>query len=245
MLYIQIQADLKAIADPVKADSLPYFFKTGEGQYAAGDRFIGVIVPEQRKVAKKYYIEATYADLKILLQSPIHEHRYTALEILVMKYQKLAKTEFIKQEIVDFYLANLSGVNNWDLVDTSASYILGAFLCDKPKDVLYKLAKSENLWQERIAVVSTMYFINSSDFADILALAKQFLTHKHDLIHKSVGWMLREVGKKDRLVLDKFLKENSGQMPRTMLRYAIEKHDEKTRQAILKGEWGVRTKIIN
>jgi 3-methyladenine DNA glycosylase AlkD len=234
---LHIKDELKALIKPDKAIFLPYFFKTGEGQYAAGDKFIGVVVPDQRTIAKKYYKDATFGDLEELITSEIHEHRLTALFILILKYEKLAKTQSQKTEIVDFYLKHIQGVNNWDLVDASAPYLLGPYLYDKPRDILYEFAKSGDLWKERISIVATYFFIKNLDFKDTLNISEILLTHKHDLIHKAVGWMLREVGKKDRLVLDGFLKKHYKQMPRTMLRYAIEKHEESIRKEILRGDW--------
>ena len=238
MTIIQgIQNDLQALIKPDKAIFLPYFFKTEEGGYAADDKFTGVVVPDQRKVAQKYYKQATFDDLNELIQSEIHEHRLTALFILILKYEKIAKTEFEKTEIIDFYLNHLGSVNNWDLVDTSASYLLGSYLYDKSRKLLYDLVESKDLWKQRISIVATYFFIKNQDFGDTLAISEILLTHKHDLIHKAVGWMLREVGKKDRQVLDGFLRKFYKQMPRTMLRYSIEKHDESVRKAILRGEW--------
>lgn len=232
-----IKDDLKALIKPDKVAFLPHFFKTEEGGYAAGDKFIGIVVPDQRKVAQKYYKDATLDDLNDLINSQIHEHRLTTLFILILKYEKLAKTDLQKSEIIDFYLNHLEGVNNWDLVDSSASYLLGSYLYDKSRKLLYDFAESKDLWKQRISIVATYFFIKNQDLGDTLAISEILLNHKHDLIHKAVGWMLREVGKKDRLVLDGFLKKFYKQMPRTMLRYAIEKHEERIRKAILKGGW--------
>jgi len=236
-IFNEIKDDLQALIKPDKAVFLPYFFKTEEGGYAAGDKFIGVVVPDQRKVAQKYYKQATFDDLNELIQSEVHEHRLTALFFLILKYKKLAKTDLEKSEIINFYLNHLEGVNNWDLVDTSASYLLGSYLYDKPRQLLYDFANSGDLWKQRISIVATYFFIKNHDFGDTLAISEILLTHKHDLIHKAVGWMLREVGKKDRQVLDGFLRKFYKQMPRTMLRYAIEKHEESVKKAILRGGW--------
>lgn len=232
MLATQIQNDLQKLIRPDKAEFLPYFFKTGEGEYAQGDKFIGVVVPDQRSVAKKYYKEASLDDVQKLLDSPIHEHRLTGLFILTYKFEKAKEVE--REIIYNFYLKNTKAINNWDLVDCSAHKIVGQYLIDKDRSILYKLAKSKNLWEQRIAILSTFAFIRVKDFEDCLNLAEGFLTHKHDLIHKAVGWMLREVGKKDELVLVSFLNPNYQKMPRTMLRYAIEKFPEQRRILYLK-----------
>ncbi|MEI6728592.1 MAG: DNA alkylation repair protein [bacterium] len=233
MLSTQIQDELQTLTRPDKAIFLPYFFKTGKGEYAEGDKFIGVVVPDQRSVARKHFKQASLDDVQKLLDSPIHEHRLTGLIILTYKFEKGDNAE--RKLIYDFYLKNTRAINNWDLVDCSAHKIVGQHLIDKDRSILYKLAHSKNLWEQRIAIVSTFAFIRLKDFEDCLNLAEIFLTHEHDLIHKAVGWMLREVGKKDEFVLVSFLNPNYKKMPRTMLRYAIEKFPEQRRILYLKG----------
>ncbi|RKD30025.1 DNA alkylation repair protein [Thermohalobacter berrensis] len=235
MDYIKaIKEELSQYIEPEKAEYLPKFFKAYPGGYGEGDKFIGVRVPNQRKIARKYYKKISLKEVEMLLQESIHEYRFTALIILVNKFQKIKKEEE-KKEIVDLYLNNILYVNNWDLVDTSADKILGAYLFDKDKSLLYDLAQSDNLWKQRIAIISTFYFIKNHQFEDTLKLAKVLLNHEHDLIHKAVGWMLREIGKRDFNVEFNFLKEHYNKMPRTMLRYAIEKFEPELRKKFLKG----------
>ncbi len=222
--------DLKALADPAKADLLQRYFKTGKGQYGEGDKFIGITVPTQRKVAHKY-IGMSLNEIRKLLESDIHEHRFTALEILNFKYEKTDQKE--KAKIAAFYLKNRICLNNWDLVDTSAPYILGDWLVQNDRSILYELIKSKNVWDRRIAIVSTFAFIKNNDFEDSLKLAKLSLTDKHDLMHKATGWMLRELGKKSGKALEGFLDENYKTMPRTMLRYAIERMPKEKRKHYL------------
>ena len=212
--------ELEKRKNPEKAKFHSGYFKTGKGEYGAGDVFLGITVPEQRKVAHAY-IDLTLRDVRAMLESKIHEHRFTALEILVAKYKKSDEKE--KKKIVDFYLKNRKHINNWDLVDTSARFILGDFLLDKDKSVLYKLAKSKRVWDRRIAIISTHRFIYEEKFENTLRIAKILIDDTHDLIHKAVGWMLREVGNKSLETEEKFLKKCAKNMPRTMLRYAIEK----------------------
>jgi len=215
-----VQKELNAIANPEKEKLLQRYFKTGAGGYAEGDKFLGVMVPLQRNIAKKYR-DLNLDEIKKLLSSKIHEYRFTALKILVLRYGKALEKD--KAKIVAFYLKNKKNINNWDLVDTSAPYILGNWLINNDRSVLYELVKSKNVWDKRIAVVSTAFFIRNNDFKDTLRLAKILLIDKHDLIHKATGWMLREVGKRSEITLEKFLGENCQVMPRTMLRYAIER----------------------
>ncbi|GHV63986.1 DNA alkylation repair protein [Bacteroidia bacterium] len=229
----QIIAELQAHGSAEKAEHHAYFFKTGEGQYGEGDLFFGVTVPQMRAIAKKY-ANIGWAEIEGLLASPVHEVRLLALTITVEKYKK-TKQATDKQKIVDFYLAHTQHINNWDLVDLSCYKILGDWLEDKDRNILYQLADSENLWEQRIAIVTCMHFIHKGDFDDCLAISDRLLHHKHDLIHKAVGWMLREVGKKDIFVLTDFLRRHYKVMPRTMLRYAIEKFPEVERQKYLKG----------
>ncbi len=226
----QIKKDLSKLKNPERARNLSWFFKTGKGQYGEGDIFLGIPVPEQRKVAKKY-IEISLEDLQQLLSSRIHEHRLTALLILVSKYEKADDAG--KKEIFDFYLENTANVNNWDLVDLSAPRIIGGYLYNKDRSILFKFAKSSNLWEKRIAVLSTFSFIKNNDFEDAISIAELLLHDEHSLIHKAVGWMLREIGRRDPAVEERFISKYCLQMPRTMLGYAIEKFDEKKRKFYL------------
>ena len=226
-----IQKELKKISDPDKAKGAQRFFKTAPGQYGAGDKFIGITVPEVRKIAK-IFSDLNLSEVLNLLSSPIHEERLCALFILISQFKK--GDEKIKQKIYQAYLKNYKFINNWDLVDLSAPHIVGAYLSDKPKDILYKLAKSKNLWQKRIAILATFYDIYNQKAEETLKISKILLHDEHDLIHKAVGWMLREVGKRvDEKILLKFLDQNYKTMPRTMLRYAIERLPEKLRLGYL------------
>ena len=225
-----IKDDLQQLADPEKARVLSRFFKTGKGEYGEGDIFLGIKVPEQRKIAKKYSGIA-FDDIGQLLESNIHEYRLTSLFILILKYNKEDSRR--KQEIVDFYVNNIKNVNNWDLVDSSAPHILGHFLLDKDRSILYRLARSDNLWERRISILSTFPFIKTNTFEDALKISEILLFDEHDLIHKAVGWMLREVGKRDLTIEEEFLQKHYLEMPRTMLRYAIEKFDEDKRKFYL------------
>lgn len=216
-IYSQIVEELRNCSDVEKKVVLPHFFKRGPGEYGEGDKFLGVVVPSTRKVAKKFR-DVSYDIPEALLESEWHECRLCALLILIQKY----KTE--PDEVVRFYLTHMKGINNWDLVDLSAPYILGDYLVSREdRKVLYDLAQSSSMWEQRIAVVSTLMLIRNGKFSDTLELAQMFLVTKHDLMQKSVGWMLREVGKRDRDVLVQFLETYRKNMPRTMLRYAIEK----------------------
>ena len=226
-------SELQSHANPEKAKLYQRFFKTEKSQYGEGDIFIGLTVPEQRTIAKKYQ-DISLPKLQQLIKSKIHEHRLTALLILTYKYKKSKEKD--KEEIFNFYLKNLKHVNNWDLVDLTAPNIVGEFLLDKDKKPIYQLVQSNSLWEKRIAIISTLYFIKHNQFEDTLAISELLLKDKHDLIHKAVGWMLREVGKKDKRVLDNFLKQHYKEIPRTALRYALEKHPEDERKKWLKGE---------
>lgn len=224
--------ELAAASDPDRARNLVWFFKTGKGQYGEGDKFCGITVPVQRKIASRYK-HLPLVDLKKLLRSQVHEHRFTALEILVFQYE--SGDPAAKRKIFAFYLDNASRINNWDLVDTSAPYIVGQHLLSGPRRILYRLAKSKDLWERRIAIVSTMAFIAQNDLKDTFAIAALLLKDKHDLIHKAVGWMLRETGKRSQPELLKFLKHNYTAMPRTTLRYAIERLPAEQRKQALHG----------
>lgn len=213
-------SDLNKLSSLERAKNSVWYFKTGAGQYGYGDKFIGVSVPEQRKIAKKYK-DLSVPDIIELLHSPIHEHRLTALFILVIQYTQGDK-EF-KKQIASLYHKNRRFVNNWDLVDSSAPYILGDYLKTHSSNVLFRLAKSKSIWDRRIAIISTFAFIKDSKFDESLELATILLKDKEELIHKAVGWMLREVGKKNESVLIKYLDQYTNKMPRTTLRYAIER----------------------
>jgi 3-methyladenine DNA glycosylase AlkD len=226
-IHEQVKAELEKLSDPEHAMKLQGFFKTGEGEYGEGDFFLGVRVPDQRRIAKKYR-NIPLTDVLELLQSRIHEHRLTALFILTEQFNK--GDEEARRRIIDLYLSNTAYVNNWDLVDSSAHKILGVWLVDKTRGVLYELAGSENLWERRISIISTFAFIDRGDLVDALALAEALVDDEHDLIHKASGWALREIGKKDQSVLEEFLLEHFETMPRTMLRYAIERLSEERRR---------------
>jgi len=239
----KIKNDLLKLSNKKKAEVLKYFFKTGKGQYAEADIFIGVTVPEQRKIAKKFSVEISENEIEELLSSEIHEHRMTALFLLILKYEKY-KNEKEKQKIVDIYLRNVCFINNWDLVDLSSPKILGDFLYNFNNDrtILKKLAETRNetfhdIWKNRIAIVSTYYFIKNNDFTDTLEIADILLNHKHDLIHKATGWMLREVGKRNFTLLNEYLLKNHKNMPRTALRYAIEKFSPELKKQFLSGNF--------
>jgi 3-methyladenine DNA glycosylase AlkD len=220
-----VREELQRLADPEKAKILQRFFKTGAGEYGEGDIFLGVTVPKSRQVAKTFG-QLALDEVKILLYSAIHEERLVALLILVQRFNDASD----KEEIVKFYTDNLMQVNNWDLVDLSAPNILGAYLVDKEKNLLYKLAKSENVWERRIAIVSTLHLIRNSRFDDTLRICRMFLHDDHDLVHKAAGWMLREVGKRNFALADAFLGKHYAALPRTMLRYAIERFPEKKKR---------------
>lgn len=225
------KSELMTLANPEKAKILSRFFKTGKGEYGEGDIFIGITVPQNRAVTKKY-LNAQFDDIEKLLHSPIHELRLSALLALVLKFKK-HKDDNTHKSIVDFYLANTSYINNWDLVDLSCLYILGEYLYEQPHDVLFHLSESNNMWEQRIAIVSTLAFIRKGKFDTTLVLAEKFLTHKHDLMHKATGWMLREIGKKNIDILRAFLEKHAHNMPRTALRYAIEKFTPEERKHYL------------
>ena len=227
--------DLNALKSPKKAQDLQWFFKTGPGEYGEGDLFLGIVVPELRKLSRKY-IALGLQDLKALLHSKWHEKRMVALFIIRNQFERGLPQR--QKELYEFYCDNLKFVNNWDLVDCSALYIAGAYLWDKneqQRKVLYDWAVSGHLWTRRISIMSTFYDINRGWFTDSLKLSKLLLQDKHDLIHKAVGWMLREIGKRELEVELRFLDDHYNVMPRTMLRYAIEKFPEELRQDYLKG----------
>lgn len=226
--YSKIIKELRGLSDDEKKTVLPRFFKTGKGEYGEGDRFLGVIVPNTRKVAKNHK-DSPYIVIEMLLESEWHECRLCALLMLIEKYRKEP------DEAVHFYLTHTKGINNWDLVDLSAPYILGDFLKDKTdRNVLYDLAGSSVMWERRIAVVSTLMLIRHGQFDDTIRLAESLIDSKHDLMQKSIGWMLREVGKRDKGLLVQFIEKHKHEMPRTMLRYAIEKFPEPERREFMR-----------
>jgi len=226
-----IEKDLRKLANPKQAEILQRFFKTGKGEYGEGDVFLGIKVPEQRKIAKKY-LDLDLKEIQELLSSKIHEYRLTSLFILIDKYKKSDNNE--KKKIFNFYLKNTNNINNWDLIDLSAPNIVGNYLLGKPREILYKLAESKSLWEERISILATFEFIKNNEYKDTLKISKILLNDKHDLIHKGVGWMLREVGKRNQTLEEKFLKKHYKKMPRTMLRYAIERFTESKRKFYMK-----------
>jgi len=230
----QIIEALREKAIPEKASFLPKFFKTGPGEYGEGDLFLGVTVPDQRQIAKQFFKEISLEELTRLIQHPIHEIRLTGLLALVYRYEK-TKSESEQKELVDFYLSQLDFVNNWDLVDSSCYQILGHFYWKKEKTLFYELADSGHLWRQRVAMISSYFWIKKGEFADALALAGRLKNHSHDLMHKAVGWMLREIGNRNFEVELEFLKKHYQTLPRTALRYAIEKFPEDLRQDFLKG----------
>lgn len=230
-MYKLLINDINFLKNPIKAKLLQRFFKTGKGQYGEGDIFLGITVPKQRILAKKF-IDLKFSDVEQLLRSPIHEHRLIGLLILTYQYARAEKLkiknpaqgELEQKRIYQFYIAHTGGINNWDLVDVTAPKVVGAFLRHRDKKILFKLAKSKNLWQRRIAIISTFDFIYFKDPSTTLALSEILLKDSHDLIHKAVGWMLREVGKRcGEKYLTGFLDRHASHMPRTMLRYAIER----------------------
>lgn len=228
-----VKQELLKNASPEKAISLSRFFKTGKGEYGEGDLFIGVTVPCIREICKKYG-NMDLDEVEILMQDSYHECRMLAIAFLVHQYKK-CKTPEEKKKIFDFYISHTQFINNWDLVDLSCSDIVGDYLADKPRNLLYEFAQSKSLWQERIAIVTTKHFIKNGDLKDTYLISKILLHHSEDIIHKAVGWMLRETGKKDFDALYQFLTEDGRYktMPRTMLRYAIEKFPNNMRQDFL------------
>jgi 3-methyladenine DNA glycosylase AlkD len=224
----EISEEMRALADPKKAKVMQGFFKTGPGQYGQGDVFLGITVPESRKIAKRH-ADAGMDAVKDLLYSKIHEERLVALLMLVDKYGREP------QDVAKFYLDNLGQVNNWDLVDLTAPKILGPFLEKSDRSLLYRLARSKVLWERRVAILATYHFIRAGDFSDALKISEILLCDEHDLMHKAVGWMLREIGKRDMKAEEAFLKKHYRKMSRTMLRYAIERFPGRKRQAYLKG----------
>jgi 3-methyladenine DNA glycosylase AlkD len=243
MKYIEVKRELKKYSSPERKKASLWYFKTGKGQYGYGDKFIGVSMPHTRIVAKRFATLA-FPEIEKLLHSKIHEERMTALIILSFQINKADKKT--QKKIYDFYLKNTKYINNWDLVDVTVNRILGMYLWENKnsperqadgagRKILYKLAVSKNMWERRIAIVATSYFIYQNDFTDTLRISEMLLNDKEDLIHKAVGWMLREVGKRNQVLEEEFLKKYYKTMPHTMLRYAIEKFEENKRKAYLKG----------
>jgi 3-methyladenine DNA glycosylase AlkD len=228
----EIRSRLHKLGDRQKAQFLQGFFKTGPGGYGEGDIFLGIRVPEIRELSSKYKTLTTQETLP-MLRSPIHEERLLALLLLIRAFSK--GDDPVRKQIYRIYLDNTQSINNWDLVDISAPHIVGAFLIDKSKKPLCQLAKSNNLWERRIAIMATFHFIRDHQFSEALRISKILLLAKEDLIHKAVGWMLREIGKRDMECEELFLKEHYKQMPRTMLRYAIEKFPPSKRRMYLNG----------
>ena len=235
----ELEKRINDCADAEKAKILQRFFKTGGGEYGEGDVFLGLVVPKLRILAKEFS-NLNINEIQELLDNKIHEKRMIGLFILIKHYEKATRenNDKLKMEIFEFYLKNASknNINNWDLVDLSAPNIVGKYLIDKDREILYKLARSSNLWEKRIAILATFALIREGEFADCLEISEILLPDTHDLIHKAVGWMLREVGKRNEGELKSFLKRHYKNMPRTMLRYSIEKFPENVRKKYLKGE---------
>jgi len=228
---LQIQREIRKKADKKKAEILQRFFKTGKGEYGEGDVFLGLQVPTSRVIAKKFS-DLEISEIQTLLKSEIHEERLIAVLILVGQFKKGTPAQ--QEKIYKFYIKNAKRVNNWDLVDTSAEHIVGPYLLNRDRKILYKLARSKNIWERRISIMSTFHFIKKGEVGDTYALAEMLMHDNHDLIHKAVGWMVRESGKRaDEKAMRKFLDQHAGKMPRTMLRYAIERLPEKVRKAYL------------
>jgi 3-methyladenine DNA glycosylase AlkD len=229
----EIRKNLRELSDSARAEQAQRYFKTGKGEYGEGDKFLGIRVPVIRKLVRKYF-GISIDEVLLLLRSPFHEERLFALLLLVQMYYRGSEKE--KKEIYELYLSNTKYINNWDLVDISASYIVGEYLEDKDKQPIYDLVKSEDLWERRISIISTFHMIKSNDFSDALKISEILRNDREDLIHKAVGWMLREIGKRSLAVEEKFIRKNYKEMPRTMLRYSIEKFPEERRKAYLNGE---------
>lgn len=229
----QISKKLKRLADKKVADQSRKYFKTADGEYAEAERFLGLRTPVLRDIAKQHW-DMALTEVSKLLRSSYHEQRILAIYILVTRYKKANEVE--KKRVYEYYRKHIKYINNWALVDSSAEYIVGDYLLERDRDVLYKWLHSSNLWHRRIAVMATFRFIRHEQYIDTLNMAEHLLTDEEDLIHKAVGWMLREIGKRNLSVEEKFLKKHCRAMPRTMLRYAIEKFPENKRQSYLKGE---------
>jgi 3-methyladenine DNA glycosylase AlkD len=233
MTIKEIRARLRRLGNTKRAKLSQRYFKTGPGEYGEGDQFLGISVPVLRTLAKEYQ-DLALVDIIDLLQSAIHEERLLALLLLVRAYARA--DDDTKKKIYELYLQNTRYINNWDLVDLSAMHIVGAFLMGNSKKSLHALATSKDLWERRIAIIATFHFIKYGDYTNSLAIARKLLTDEEDLIHKAVGWMLREIGKRNLRIEEQFLKKHYQKMPRTMLRYAIEKFPQPKRQQYLKGK---------
>ena len=233
----QLVQEMAALAHPARAAGVAKFFKTGPGGYGEGDQFLGIPVPLQRKIALRYRA-LSLRDIASLLTSPVHEHRFAALEILVAQYEDAAEPR--REKIVDFYLSHTRGINNWDLVDTSAPYILGEHLKTRSRRILRTLARSKSVWERRIAIVATLSLIRNGETADTFRIAEMLFADRHDLIHKAVGWMLREAGKVSQTALYSFLSQHYMSIPRTTLRYAIERFAPEERKRMLAGDFKLR-----
>ena len=227
-----IRKALRKLGSKERAEVSQRFFKTGPGEYGEGDVFVGVGVPELRRLAKDFQ-DLPAREVRRLLKSGVHEERAVALLILVHQYQRGDRKE--QERVYKLYMDHLRCINNWDLVDVSAEHVVGAFLKNKSKKPLYRLARSKNLWERRVSILATFHYIKGKEFSETLKIAEMLLSDEEDLIHKAVGWMLREVGKRDLVTEERFLKEHYREMPRTMLRYAIERFPEPKRQRYLKG----------
>ena len=226
-----ITSELQALSNAEKREIFPRFFKAGKGEYGEGDRFLGVIVPNIRAIAKQYK-NISLNEIRELMQSEWHEVRLCTLLIMVEKSKK--KDEALRQQLFDLYLSQTDRINNWDLVDLSCRFIIGEYLLDKSRDILYHLAQSPLLWDNRIAIVSTYAFIRKGQLEDTYALSDLMMQHPHDLMHKAIGWMLREAGKRNPERLYDYVMSHRADMPRTMLRYAIEKFSPKERAILMK-----------
>ena len=231
-------SDMLAQAEPSQVPGLSRFFKTGRGEYGEGDRFLGIKVPVTREVVRRRWKDTTFQDLEECLASEYHELRLAGLLALVQIFSHAKKRADVQRDCIDFYLSHTDRINNWDLVDLSCYPLLGEWLLDKDRSVLYSLARDgRTLWEQRIGIVSTMTFVRHGQLDDTFAIADILLHHPHDLIHKAVGWLLREAGKRDKAALTGYLEPRFRQMPRTMLRYAIEKFPEEERQRYLKNPY--------
>ena len=226
-----ITNELQALSDAEKREIFPKFFKAGKGEYGEGDRFLGVTVPNIRAIAKLHK-DISIEEIRDLIQSEWHEVRLCALIIMVEKSKK--KDETLRQQLFDLYLSQTDRINNWDLVDLSCRFIVGEYLLNRSRDILYQLAQSPLLWDNRIAIVSTYAFIRKGQLEDTYALSDLMMYHPHDLMHKAIGWMLREAGKRDPERLYDYVMSHRADMPRTMLRYAIEKFSPKERAILMK-----------
>ena len=233
----RLLSEMTLRSDPSQVEGLARFFKTGPGQYGEGDRFLGIKVPVTRSGVKECWQRTSFPELEECITSDFHELRLAALLTLVEIFRHARKAPLLQRRCIDFYLSRTSRINNWDLVDLSCYPLLGEWLLDKDRTLLYDLARSgKNLWEQRIGIVSTMTFVRHGQLQDTFAIAEILLHHPHDLIHKAVGWLLREAGKRDKAALVRWLEPRYRSMPRTMLRYAIERFPEEERQDYLTGK---------